>query len=654
MEKSFNDGSATTSATTADPDEIELLKEGIAQANVPSLLMVLVQMTGDLSWLEPPYAPRRSRGLDDNDTGGLSEAIQREIRAAASDAIFTWRGGKPPALSNPDNALLTRMLSVAMGEDVPTGYGPIMAADMGLSPHRIGERVKSPDGFKVIVIGAGISGICAAISLRNAGIDCHIFDKNTEFGGTWWENRYPGAGVDTPNHIYSFSFARNDWSRYFALQGELLTYFKGVAQNFNLRDIVSFGTAVKRAVWNSETSTWDVLVCKADGTEQTHHADAVVSAVGILNNPLVPTIKGIETFNGPTVHTAQWPESLDITGKRVALIGNGASGMQVAPAIAGKVRHLTIFARSKQWAAPFPQFGKSVPMAVRKLLQSVPLYYEWYRHRLMWTFNDRIHASLQKDPNWPDPKRSLNAVNDAHRRFFTDYIISELGDRRDLLDKVRPDFPPYGKRILLDNGWYRTVARDNVTLVSERLAEVRGNTLIAADGAEFEADIIIFATGFKASEFLASYEVIGRRGVVLRDFWETDNARAYLGSAIPGFPNFFTLLGPNIGLGHGGSMIKAIELQTSYIISILENLFAKKAHSVEVREDVFEDYNRRIDEAHSKMVWTHEGTENWYRNSRGRVIAITPWRNDDFWRMTREAKADDYLFDAAATRPAKS
>lgn len=630
--------------------EMSFLKEGISQANIPTLLLVLVQMTGDMKWLAEPYAPRRSAGLGDNDSGGLPESVQAEIRDAATNAILAAHDGKPMAIPRPDKVLLARMLGISMAEPVPESYGEIVAADMGFSNHRTGKRAAVPDGFTVIIIGAGVSGICAAINLRKIGINCQIFEKNSEFGGTWWENRYPGAGVDTPNHIYTFSFAKNDWSHYFALQAELLDYFKGVAEKFDLRAVTHFGTSVLRANWNGDISKWEVSVRDSDGLETLKVADVVLSAVGILNTPQVPSIKGIDTFPGPAVHTAQWPEELDVSGKRVALIGNGASGMQVAPAIAEKVKHLTIFARSKQWAAPFPQFHKTVPLPIRGLLNSVPLYHEWYRARLMWTFNDRIHASLQKDPTWPAPDKSLNASNERHRKFFTGYVVEELGDRQDLLDKVLPDFPPYGKRILLDNGWYRTVSRNNVTLVPERLLEVQGSTLIAANGDKFEADVIIFATGFKASEFLASYEVVGKTGQTLSDFWDVDNARAYIGSTIPGFPNFFTLLGPNVGLGHGGSMIKAIELQTSYIISIMEKMFEKDANSVEVRDDVFEDYNHRIDEAHDKMVWTHQGTENWYRNSRGRVIAITPWRNDHFWQMTRDAHVADYIFETNAPK----
>jgi 4-hydroxyacetophenone monooxygenase len=615
------------------------------QANVPALIPVLVQLTADLKWLEPPYAPRKGRGLDDNDSGGLPETVRDEIRTAARAAIAKWLDGEPVAYARPDDATLARMLSVSMGETVPPEYGEIIAADMGMTSHKLGAFPRAPSAFHVVVIGAGVSGICAAVKLRELGVSCEIIEKSSDFGGTWWENRYPGAGVDTPNHIYSFSFAQHDWSRYFALQGELLDYFVGVAASRRLRECTRFNTAVERVVWNESSKRWLIELRAPGGLAEAISADVIVSAVGVLNNPFVPKIDGLETFAGPAFHTANWPEHLDISGKRVAIVGNGASAMQVVPAIAPLVDHLTVFARSKQWAAPFPQFGKEVPGAVRALLRNVPLYHAWYRQRLAWTFNDRIHASLQKDPTWPHPERSLNAVNDAHRSFFTEYIAQELGDRQDLLEKALPDYPPYGKRMLLDNGWYRAIARDNVTLVTERLAGVRGRTLLAGNGEEHQADILVLATGFSAVEFLASFEAVGRQGRVLRDFWQGDNARAYLGAAVPGFPNFFTLLGPNVGLGHGGSIVKAVELQVDYLLSVMEQMFTRKAVSVEVREDVSDQYNARVDEAHERMVWTHRGTDNWYRNSRGRVVAITPWRNDDFWRMTRQANPDDFVFE---------
>ena len=374
----------------------------------------------------------------------------------------------------------------------------------------------------------GISGLCAAVNLTQAGIAWEIFEKNEDVGGTWFENRYPGCGVDTPNLTYTFSFAEWDWAHYFPLQSEIRRYLSAVADRFRVRDHVRFGTRVEQVRWIEEDRQWEVSASRADGSRFAERADIVLSAVGVLNVPQKPAIPGIESFKGPVVHTAEWPEDLDVTGKKVAVVGNGASAMQLVPEIAPRVAELSIFARSKQWAAPFPQYRREIPADVRYLMQAVPLYRQWYEQRLTWTFNDRIHSSLFKDPSWPEPQRSLNAVNDGHRRFFTQYVVDQLGDRQDLLDKVLPDFPPFAKRMLLDNGWYRALRRDNVRLIADRLSRVEDGALVAANGERVEADVLVLATGFKAAEVLGSYDVIGRDGALLRDVWETDNAAAYL------------------------------------------------------------------------------------------------------------------------------
>ncbi len=622
--------------------DFDQLKLGIDQANIPTLLLVLVQLTGDQKWLRDPYAPRRGRGVDDNDSGNLSEDIQKAIRSAACDAIFAWVRGLAPALPRPDRPFLAHMLSVAMSEDVPAQYGDVIAAAMKFEDEPAGA--KAPAHTKAIIIGGGVSGICAAIKLHEMGVECQILEKNSEFGGTWWENRYPGCGVDTPNLTYTFSFAPTDWSRYFPLQREILNYLIQTATRHGLRKCVAFETTVKQARWREKDMQWEVLATDKEGRETRHIADIVISAAGVLNTPSVPQIPGLQSFAGPVFHSSQWPDDLDVAAKRVAVVGNGASAMQLVPAIAPQVSQLTIFARSKQWAAPFPQFGKQVPDAVRYLINTVPLYHLWYEQRLSWTFNDRVHGTLFKDPAWKEPQLSVNAINDGHRRFFTSYVISELGSRQDLLPHVLPDYPPFAKRMLLDNGWYRTLTRDNVRLIPHHLAEVRGHELLGGNGETAQADVLILATGFKATELLNSYEVIGRNGRSLKDFWQTDDASAYLGSTVPGFPNFFILLGPNVGSGHGGSMIRNIECQAHYALSVLRTMFEKRASAAEVREDIYENYKKRIDDAHEKMVWTHPGVESWYKNTRGRVIAITPWRNDAFWRMTRQANPDDYVW----------
>ena len=621
-----------------------LLKDGIANANIPALLMVLYQMTGEATWLQEPFAPGRSPGLDDNDSGQLPDEVQTQIRTAAEEAIEAWLAGKPLAIERPSNLRLAKMLSVAMTEHVPEEYGDIVAAGMGYDLEPTAGTAIAADKT-AIVIGGGVSGICAGIELGKLGIDYTLFEKNEDFGGTWFENRYPGCGVDTPSLTYTFSCRPNDWSMYFPLRDEIEGYLLDTAREFGLYDKARFRTHVEEARWNTATDQWDVTITTPDGKRETHSADYLFSAVGILNIPKYPQIDGLDEFAGEVYHTSRWPAEADLSGKRVAVIGNGASGMQVAPAIADEVSRMTIFARSKQWAAPFPQFRKKVPEGVRYLMQVVPLYRAWLEQRLSWTFNDRVHGTLFRDPEWEHPERAVNEINDAHRRVFTRYVEEQLQDRPELIERVLPEYPPFAKRMLLDNGWFRTIKKPHVDLIPEHLAKVEGNTLSTSSGETVEADVIILATGFQTTNVLGSYDIVGREGQLLRDHWGEDNASAYLGTLVPGFPNFFILLGPNVGSGHGGSMIRNIENQMHFAGQVVQCAEAQEASTVEVKETAYTDYSRRIDDAHDRLVWTHPGTENWYRNSQGRVVAITPWRNDAFWRMTRSPDEADLQFD---------
>lgn len=618
-----------------------LLRNGVDNANIPALLMCLRQMTGDRSWLEPPFAPKRGRGVDNNDDGGLDEATGRRVRDAAYDAISAWLMGKPMAMPRPENDELAAMLAVSMGEEVPPEYGEIIAAWMKLDPP---ETSCSLEGTKAIVIGGGISGIAAAVEMHRRGADFLIIDKNEDFGGTWWENRYPGCGVDTPNLTYTFSFQPNDWANYFPMREEIDAYIRDTARKHGLYEQALFRTRVERAEWVEAEKCWIVTVVTPDGAKEEHRANILFSAVGLLNTPKYPDIPGLETFKGNVVHSSRWPEELRLEGKRVAVVGNGASAMQIVPEIADRVSALTIFARSKQWAAPFPQFRKAVPNGIRYLTSVVPLYRDWFEQRLAWMFNDRLYRTLFRDPEWAHPERSINLTNDRHREFYTQYIKDELGDRQDLLPDLLPDYPPYLKRMLMDNGWFRTMTKPNVRLIPDRLARVDNGQLVAESGAEAEADILVLATGFTASALLSSYEVVGREGRVLREYWDGDNVDAYLGTLVPGFPNMFILTGPHTGSGHGGSMMRTMENQIHYALSIIEQMQEQGASSVEVREAVYDRYRNEVDEMHEKLLWTHKGSDNWYRNSRGRVTTITPWRNDKFWRMTRRADENDLDF----------
>lgn len=627
-------------------NEEQLFTEAVAVANIPTLLMVLVQLTGEMHWLEEPYRPKRQQGMGDNDTGGLGEAAQIEVREAALEAMLAWREGRPMAIPDPEPELLVKMLSVAMGEEIPAEYGNFTAAQLGHQP--IDEtKIPVPEGFNVLIIGAGVSGICAGINMQAAGVPFTIIEKKHTVGGTWLENKYPGAGVDTPNHLYSFSFAQADWTKFFALRDELWGYLESVTEQFDLRKDIQFETEVVRAEYDSDRQIWGVQLRSADGSTEVVEANIVISGTGIFNPLVFPDIEGLDSFEGRSFHTAQWPNDVDLTGKKVAIIGNGASSMQIGPEIQDDVESLTIFQRSTHWAAPFEQFRREVPESLRFLLKEMPVYQAWYRVRLGWTFNDRMHSVLQKDPDWEHPERSLNATNDGHRAYFTRYVEEELGDRIDLLDQVLPTYPPFGKRMLMDNGWYRMLRNPNVTLVSDPIEHIEADRLVTEDGSEFEADIIVVATGFDVLRFITSFEAVGRSGRTLRETWDDDDAKAYLGTVVPEFPNFFTLYGPNLQPGHGGSLIFVIEMQMRYIRDLISQMTEGSLGSVEIRQDVHDAYNNRVDEAHEHMVWTHPGMSTYYRNDRGRIVVNSPYRNVDYFEWTRHADLDEYIAEPA-------
>lgn len=630
-------------ATAAD----RALRNALAEANIPVLIMLLVQITGDKRWLRPPYAPSRTRGMDDNDSGGLSEELQSQVRLASFEAIRELsRGASSAGMSTPSAAELARMMTVCMGEEIPAEYGELMLEEMGLQS-RWPEWPAAPDrrrlaGFRALIVGAGASGICAAIALRHAGIPFTVFERSASVGGTWFQNAYPGCGVDTPSHLYSFSFAPRNWTRYFARHSEILLYLRECADRFGVSESIALGTEVLAATWQPSIKRWKVTARQPDGSVAEHTFNVVLSAVGQLNVPWVPPIPGTERFSGQRAHSAEWPADLEVTGRRVAVIGTGASAMQLVPTIAAADAEVKLFQRSPQWAIPNCNYRREVPTAVRYLIDEVPLYRAWYRCRLVWSNSDTVHSSLQIDPDWPGAPHSINAVNSGHRRYLTRHLTEMLSDRPDLIRKALPDYPPFAKRMLLDNGWFECLGRSNVELIDVGISEITDRGVLTSDGRSHPADILVYATGFQTLRMISSYDVRGAGGKSLRDAWGEDDARAYLGMAVHGFPNFFCLYGPNTGLGHGGSVILLSECATRYIVALIQRMILDDIPAVDVQQSVFDRYNTSVDEAHARMIWSDGSTNNWYRNPSGRVVTNMPWRIVDYWRMTREPNLADF------------
>ena len=627
------------------------LRQALDGADIVPLMLSLVHLTGDAHWLDEA-APHIKGGW--SYLADLPDDLQRRIRDELIRVLHRIASGqqKPAQISDD---LLNRMMHISVGVTVPAEYNAVFREEAGFDardyravPWRKQVSAKQLADFHVLIIGAGFSGIGMAVMLKAAGIPYTIIEKNPDVGGTWLENRYPGCGVDTPCHFYSYSFEPNpEWSSFFAKRDEILQYAFHCADKYGIRDSIRFSEEVVDARYDEANSVWRVHTRDGDGKEHALVGNVLVTAVGALNRPLIPKIAGLSDFAGPKFHTAEWRADVDLKGKRVAMIGTGASGMQTGPSIAPEVAQLNIFQRSPHWAIRHPLYHASVSDEVKWVIKHVPYYVSWFRFQLFWSASDGFHRTLQMDPNWSMPDISLNADNHKMREELVAYVKGRLGDRTDLLAKTIPPYPPFGKRMLRDNHWYEMLKRPNVDLVTDKIDHVERDAIVTTDGKRYETDAIVLATGFEARRFLGPIEVYGRGGQRLRDAWGEEDARAYLGITVPDYPNFFIIFGPQTNLGHGGSAIFHSECQIRYAMEGIREMIESGAKSIECRKAPFDAYNIKVDAALAKMVWSHKGMSNWYKNSKGRVATNSPWRLVDYRNMTEHIDPTDYLFERA-------
>jgi 4-hydroxyacetophenone monooxygenase len=615
------------------------LKAALPHADLRVLLMVLFHYTDDEKWLAPPYAPRRNPRLIADEDAGLPDDIQNDIRSAALDILS---GDMAAKLPDPDEATFSRMMVHSLAEDVPPEYAPMMREQMGFTP--LGSTIEQPTQKPeqpIVIIGAGVAGLALGKLLNDLNLPYVILEKNQNVGGTWWENTYPGAGVDTPNHAYSFSFGKSyRWSRYFSPQDEIQDYLSGKADEFNIRPHIRFGVEVKQIDWQADRGHWLLQTQSASGSE-TLVAPILVSAVGQISVAKTPPIEGLDDFQGTLFHSSKWPQQLDLKGKKVAIVGTGASSMQIAPTIADEVAELTIFQRSPQWARPIPRYHETLSDGAQYLLEHVPFYARWFRFTMFWRYGDGLLPFLKKDPDWPHPERAMNRINDRHREEMVAHIETKLAGHADLIAKSMPDYPPYGKRILLDNHWYDTLLKDNVTLHDEGVARFSENQIIGENGNICAPDIVIMATGFEVTKMASRLNISGPAGN-LSDVWDGDDPQAYLGISVPDFPNFFMMAGPTTGLGHGGSGMFIAECHAHYIANAIVTMLNHGIAQMAAKQSAQRAYMDKYNAGHQDMIWMHPGMTTYYRNSKGRVYSVMPWRLVDYWNMTRTTALEDY------------
>jgi 4-hydroxyacetophenone monooxygenase len=506
--------------TTSDAEIATALED----VSIPTLLLSLVHLTGDLELIRGRFAPA---GLFLNEVQGyMSEEDKAAVRALALPLLAAYRDAGCPEPEPLDAAAIAEMMRWLVCEPVPEEYVEMLMEEMELDGTDA-RAVVPPgtaagrDAFPVVVIGCGESGLLAGIRLHEAAIPFTIFEKNEGVGGTWWENTYPGARVDVGNHFYCYSFEPSDeWTEFFARQPELQRYFETTMRKHGLDEHIRFSTEVLGCTWDESRSIWMIETIDGAGVRSVCEARAVISAVGQLNRPSVPAFEGAESFDGPAFHSARWDYVVDLTGKRVAMIGAGASGFQIAPAIADQVAQLTIFQRSAQWMFPNPNYHETVGSGVQWALRHLPFYGRWYRFLIFWPGCDKGLEAARVDPTYPDQHRAVSEMNELTRVMFTEWITSQLDGDDELIAKVVPDYPPTGKRTLQDNGsWLATLRRDNVELIRSGVDHLEPRGVVDAEGTLHEADVVVYATGFTATKMLWPMAIVGRGGAVLAERW---------------------------------------------------------------------------------------------------------------------------------------
>ncbi len=631
---------------TETDDEIRAI---LLQAEIPPLLPALAYLTGDLTLLRDELRPDPL--LVALPQGGLTPEQQDAARALALDVLGRWRdAGCVPAPVPSDDALL-RIMEFAVGGGAMDAYLPLLEEELAYrgddrrAPGWTRAEIAPDRKFSVVIVGAGMSGLLVAHRLRQAGIDFVIVEKNDDVGGTWLENVYPGCRVDNPNHNYSFSFAqRHDWPLHYSTQEVLLDYFERCTDAFDLRSTIRFGTEVVGATWSDRDASWSVVVRDHGGREETLTADAVVSAVGQLNRPSYPDIKGRDTFAGPSFHSARWDHSVDLCGKRVAVIGTGASAVQFIPEIAPVAGELLVFQRTPPWLGPTPDYHDPVSNELRWLYSHVPSYSEWNRFWIFWRMGDGVLPGVTVDPNWDQSNGSVSFFNDMMRVMLTEYLKNEFADRPDLLEHVVPSYPPAAKRLLRDNGvWARALKRATTQLVTTEIREITPTGIVTSDGTAHDVDVIIYGTGFQASKFLTPMTITGHGGIDLHEQWGGD-ARAYLGVTVPGFPNLFCLYGPNTNIVINGSIVYFSECGVRYILGLIKLLLEQNHRALDVRKDVHDEFNEQVDAENKRMAWGASEVNSWYKNEHGRVAQNWPFTLLEYWQRTLAPNADDYEF----------
>lgn len=602
------------------------IDDAMAHADPMVLRGLIYQLTGD-----PEVAATGVKTVQAGYADLVSPATEADVvllRRKGADFLKAYRDSGAGTLAIGPRERLATSLGLMMGQTMEGESLQHHLEELAIDPAARSLRWREqPDparlkDFTVTVIGAGMGGLNAALQLREAGFPFTVLEKNTGVGGTWWENRYPGARVDTLSRSYTHIFGVDfpypnpycDWR-------ENAKYFDWVADRFDLRRHIQFETEVKALTWDEAAGEWQIDIDGPDGA-RTIRSRAVITAVGFLSRPNIPSIPGAEHFAGASWHTARWPEGVDMKGKRVAVIGTGATGYQMIPELALGAAHVTVFQRTPQWLSPVPGYRSPFPPQVNWLDRNLPFHTNFMRARNCTL--DRLANIAQIDPDFKDPY-ACSPLNKRARDVSIAFLERKLGDPA-LVAAMTPPHPVWSARAVVVDTEYcvlDALVRDNVTLVTNGIERIEPRGVVAKDGTLHEADVIVYATGFHATEFLYPMTITGRGGRTVAELWAKDGARAYLGCMLPGFPNLWSIYGPNT---NGGLQVASFHEKTAlYTLQCMETLVLGNSSVMEVRPDAFWRYNRLVDERNLTKVWSDPRAHNYYWTEHGRSATMNPF-----------------------------
>lgn len=622
----------------------EFIEKALRSANFNALRIALYHQTRDqrLADMEVIEIPVRGGALM---AFAVAPEDVEEIRRQAIDFLQSGREVAPP----PDKAQAARLMAMFKGDEpseneIGFGWEDLAYVDF---PRAAAWKSEIPrerlEAFNVTIIGAGISGIAAAIQLGRLGIPYQVLDRYAGVGGTWYLNDYPDARVDISTFLYQYKFEKNyPWKSYFATRDELREYLQYISDKHGVTQNISLETRLISAVWDESGKQWVLEIEKPGGERQELRSNVVISACGLFTTPQMPDIPGIGDFKGKIFHTTAWDHDYDYTDKRVALIGTGSTGVQLMPGVASKAQQMTVYQRTANWITPIEGYTAKVSAQKQWLLDTMPGYWNWFIHS-SYVAELQIQDLQLVDREWEANGGRVNEKNEKLAASLTDYIRERVGDREDLVEKLVPDHAPLARRLVIDSGWYDALVRDNVTLVTEPIEQFTAGGIRTGDGVEREFDLIIVSAGFQVSKYLWPVDYIGRGGATLEDLWNKDGARAHMSISMPGFPNFFMMYGPN-GNGRSGGFHSWSEMISRYICGLITQMIETDTNSVEVKREAFDDYNARMDEEMKNLLWESQGQDGYYTNEQGRSGVNMPWTVHEFYQAIKEPDLSEYTF----------